>query len=94
MDTVLRDLTASECYVFVDKVIVFADSLQEHARRLEHVLQRFEQASLLLQPSKCVFAQSAVHYLGYTISRDGIMAPSDKVKAIRNYPVPKSVRDV
>jgi hypothetical protein len=77
MDTVLRDLTASECYVFVDDVIIFADLLQEHARRLEHVLQRFEQASSLLQPSKCVFAQSAVHYLGYTISRDGIMASSD-----------------
>jgi uncharacterized protein YerC len=60
MDTVLRDLTARECYVFVNDII-FADSLQEHAQRLEDVLQRFEYSTLLLQPSKCVFAQSAVH---------------------------------
>jgi hypothetical protein len=41
MDTVLRDLTASECYVFVDDIIIYADSIQEHAGRLEHVLQSF-----------------------------------------------------
>jgi hypothetical protein len=94
MDMVLRDLTARDCYVFVDDIIIFAYSLQEHSQRLEDVLQRFEQSTLLLQPSKGVFGLSAVHYLSYTISRDGIMASPDKVKAVIEYPVPKSVRDV
>jgi hypothetical protein len=53
---VLRNLTGKECFVFIDEVILFSDTIQEHARRLEHVLQRFEKANLQLQPEKCVFA--------------------------------------
>ena len=82
MDIVLRDLTGTECYVFIDDVIVFADTKQEHARRLEHVLQGFERANLQLQPTKCVFTQPQVQYLGYVASRDGISASPDKVQAV------------
>ena len=81
MDIVLRNLTGTECYVFIDDVILFADTIEEHACRLKHVLQRFEKAHLQLQPGKCVFAQSQVQYLGYIVSRDGITASPDKVKA-------------
>ena len=94
MDIVLRNLTGTECYVFIDDVILFADTTEGHARQLEHMLQRFEKANLQLQPGKCVFAQPQVQYLGYTVSRDGITASPDKVKAIRQYPVPKNAKDV
>jgi hypothetical protein len=92
MDVVLRDLTGTECWIFLDNLIVFADTIEEHASRLEHVLQRFEKANLQLEPAKCVFAQPQVQYLGYVVSRDGIIASPDKVKAVRQYPIPKNVR--
>jgi hypothetical protein len=57
MDVVLKNLKGAECWVFIDDVIIFSDTIEEHARRLEHVLQRFEKANLQLQVSKCVFAQ-------------------------------------
>ena len=60
IDVVLRNLTGTECFVFIDDVILFSDTIQEHARRLEHVLQRFEKANLQLQPEKCLFAQPQV----------------------------------
>jgi transposase InsO family protein len=94
MDIVLRNLSGTECFVFIDVVIIFSDTIEEHTRRLEHVLQRFEKATLQLQPGKCVFAQPQVHYLGYIVSRDGITASPDKVKAVRQYPVPKNAKDV
>jgi hypothetical protein len=94
MDVVLKNLTGSEPYVFMDDVIMFADSIEEHARLLEHVLQRFDTANLLLQPGKCVFAQPRLQYLGYIVTRDGIEAAPDIVKAVRNYLVPKTVKDV
>jgi hypothetical protein len=78
MDIVLRNLTGTECYVFIDDVILFADTTEGHARQLEHMLQRFEKANLQLQPGKCVFAQPQVQYLGYTVSRDGNTAPPTK----------------
>jgi len=94
MDLVLRDLVGNECYVFVDDVIVLGNTIEEHASSLSHVLERFDRANLQLQPGKCVFAQPQVQYLGYIVSRDGIRASPDKTKAVRNFPVPKNVREV
>jgi hypothetical protein len=82
MDIVLRDLVGNECYVFTDDVIVFGKTIEGHASRLEHVLQRFD--NLQLQPIKCFFAQPQVEYLGYIVSRDGIKASPDKSKAVQN----------
>jgi hypothetical protein len=94
MNTVLKNLIGEELSVFVHDIVVFADSAEEHARRLENVLQRFDQAELQLHPGKCVFAQPKVQYLGYVLSEEGVSASPDKVKAVKEYPTPKNVRDV
>jgi hypothetical protein len=52
MDIVLKELRGMECWVFLDMLIIFSDTIQEHANRLEHFLQRFEKANLLLQTAK------------------------------------------
>ena len=61
---------------------------------MQIVSNTIEKANLLLQPPKCVFAKSKVQYLGHVVSREGISASPDKVKAVREYPTPKSVKDV
>jgi len=52
MDIVLKNLVRFECFVFIDDVIMFSKSAQEHALRLENVLQRFDQANLQLHLGK------------------------------------------
>jgi hypothetical protein len=94
MDVVSRNLVGLECMTFIDDVVVFFTSAEEHALRLEKVLRRFDEANLQLHPGKCVFAQRRVQYLGFVLSEDGISASPDKVKAVRENPVPKNVRDV
>jgi hypothetical protein len=94
MDVVLRNLTGEFCFVFIDDMLVFADTIEEHARRLDKVLQRFEKANLLLQPGKCTFALPQVNYLSYVALRDGVTASLEKVRAVRKYPVPKNVKEV
>jgi len=94
MDVVLRDLTGTECWGFIDDLILFSDTIEEHARRLEHVLRRLDRANLQLQPAKCVSAQAQVQYLGYVVSRDGITASPDKLEAVRRYAVPKNAVDI
>jgi hypothetical protein len=78
----------------VDDLVLYSNTAEEHARRLEHILQRFDQAKLQLHPGKCAFAQPEVQNLGYVLSEKGISASPDKVKAVRNYPKPKNVKDV
>ena len=94
MDIVLKKLVGFYCYVYLDDVVMFSQTAQEHAQRLENVLHRFDKANLQLNTSKCVIAQPQVNYLGYVLSEKGVSASPDKVKAVRDYPTPKSVKDV
>jgi hypothetical protein len=73
--------------------VIFSDTAEEHARRLENVLRRFDQANLQLHPGKCVFAKPQVQYLGYILSERGVSSSPDKVMAVQNYPTLKSVKD-
>jgi hypothetical protein len=83
MDIVLKDLIGEDCYVFLDDVIIYSRTIEEHAARLEKVLKRFEAANLQLHPEKCVIAQSQVNYLGYVLGQRGRTASTDKVKAVK-----------
>jgi hypothetical protein len=58
------------------------------------VLERFDKANLQLNPGKCVLAQSQVQYLGFVLSENEVSASPEKVKAVREYPTPKNVRNV
>ena len=75
-------------------MIIYSHTAEEHASRLGKVLHRLGEANLQLHPGKCVFAKSQVQYLGYILSENGISASPEKVKAVRQYPTPKCVRDV
>ena len=82
-----------DCFVFIDDIIFFSSSAEEHARRQERVLQRFDRANLQLHPGKCVFAQTQVQYLGFVLSEKGVAASQEKVKAVQNFPTPKCVKE-
>jgi len=77
MDVVLKDLVGTECWVFIDDEIIFSRPVQEHAQRLENVLQRFDRANFQLHTGKCVFAQPEVNYLGFVLSEKGVSAWPD-----------------
>ena len=57
-------------------------------------LERFDKANLQLHPGKCAIAQPQVNYLGYVPSDNGVSASADKVKAVKNYPTPRSPKEV
>ena len=69
--------------MFVDDVIVFFNTAEEHAVRLENVLRRFDEANLQLHPGKCVFAHQ-VQYLGFTLSKTESVPPLIKSRLYGN----------
>jgi len=90
MDTILKNLVGTECYIYLDDCVIFSNTAEEHARKLERVLQRFDQANLQLHPGKCAIAQPKVKYLGFELSDKGVSATANKVEAIKGYPKPKN----
>jgi len=54
VDIVLRNLIGTHCWIFIDDLIVFSNTAEEHAQRLEGVLQRLDESNLQLHPGKCL----------------------------------------
>jgi hypothetical protein len=67
MDVVLKNLVGSECFLFLDDIIVFSSTAEEHALRLENVMHRFDEANLQLHPGKCVFAVTSAIFGLYAV---------------------------
>ena len=57
VDVVLKNVVGVQFWIFIHDLIVFSMSAEEHALRLEIVLQRLKEANLQLHPGKCVFAK-------------------------------------
>jgi hypothetical protein len=94
MDKVLLGLGSITCLVFMDDVLVFGRLLQEHTDRLREIFGRLRTAKLTLNLEKCHFTKDSVEYLGHCVTREGVKPSEDKVRAIREYPRPRTVTEV
>lgn len=94
MDNVLRGLTNEHCLVYLDDVIIFSSSLQEHIVSLEEVFKRFRNANLKIQLDKTEFLRKEVAYLGHIITPEGVKPNPDKIEAIMRYPIPKTTKEI
>ena len=94
MELALRDVNLEMCVVYLDDIIVFSNSVEEHLDRLEIIFERLHKAGLKLKPSKCQFLLRRVKYLGYLVSEKGIEMDPDKVQAVKNWPIPQSVDEL
>ncbi|KAI9556842.1 pol polyprotein [Daphnia sinensis] len=94
MDVVLAGLKWNSCLVYLDDIVVFAPTVSQHLERLESVLQRIERAGLKLKLSKCSFLEQSLKVLGFIVSGEGISADPEKISAMRDFPVPRNVKEV
>jgi hypothetical protein len=88
MDMILAGLQWESCVVYVDDIVIFSKSFDEHYKTLEDVLTRLKKHRLRLNLNKVKLCQSKFKLLGYTANKEGIEANDAKVHAILNYPTP------
>ncbi|CAH1254301.1 GIN1 [Branchiostoma lanceolatum] len=95
METVLRGLQPDTCLAYLDDNIVHSvDDTPTHLTKLEAVFLRYREANLKLNPKKCKFLVREVEFLGHIISGDGTRTDPSKVSAVRDWPVPRNVKDI
>ena len=80
--------------VYIDDVLVFSKTLEEHLHHLELVLKRVIEVGLKLKPVKCQFFRQEVEYLGHTITPLGLKTSSRHVAAVDKFPTPTNIREV
>ena len=94
METVIGSLNLNECLLYLDDIIIFSKTFEEHITRLRNVFQKLSDAGLKLNAKKCCFFQTSVKYLGHMVSAKGVEACPDKVKVVKEWPIPTSFKDL
>ncbi|MCG7879415.1 MAG: RNase H-like domain-containing protein, partial [Candidatus Thiodiazotropha endolucinida] len=79
---------------YLDDILIFSSSLEEHLRHISLIFDRLRQHNLKLKLKKCGFLKLETNYLGFVISEQGIKPDEKKVDAIRSLPVPTCVKEV
>ena len=79
---------------YLDDIIIFSNTEEEHLAHIEEIFRRLEAADLKMKRSKCDFFKKHIHYLGHLISADGIRPLKDKLDTIRDMPAPCSSKEV
>ena len=94
IDLVLGDLKWKIAIAYLDDIIVFSKSWEEHLVRLETVFTALERAGLTLKPKKCFFATKKVTCLGHILTPEGVLPDPSKIEAIKNFSEPKNITEL
>lgn len=90
----LHGLIGTKCFVYIDDVIVFVLSLDEHIFKLKQVFNRLCRVGFKLQPAKCEFFKNEIVYLGHKVTSDGLRPLEEKTDKIANFPRPNDKKSV
>ena len=94
MDRVLVGLHWETCLFYLDDIIVFAATFEEHLARLRQVFERLRHAQLKLDAEKCTFAAKKVSYLGHRVTSEGLLPDPTLLAAIKEIAPPKNATEV
>ena len=94
MNTVLSGLQGIKCFIYLDDIVIHGNSLQNHNEKLREILDRLRENNLKLHPDKCEFLRKEVNYLGHVISEDGVKPDPEKVRKVKEFPLPKTTKQL
>eukprot|EP00731_Ephydatia_muelleri_P007558 Em0003g1806a len=90
IDQVLRGLHCT--YVYIDDVLIFSQTAEEHVNHVRQVLQRLHDHGVVINPAKCQFGTAELDFLGHRVNSSGIYPLEERVSAIRNFARPTTYR--
>ena len=94
IDMCLADLPKERILAYIDDIVIFSRTFEEHLQDVESVLHKLREANVSLKLSKCVWAAAEVEYLGFVLSGDGIRPQKQLTEAILQYAVPKTKKEI
>ena len=91
---VLGGLIHNICELYIDDIIIYANTYEEFLQNFEAVLKRLKEYNITISPKKCKLLMTEIEYVGYVIDTTGIrFSPEKKEKAL-NFPTPRTVGEL
>jgi transposase InsO family protein len=94
VNSALSDLLDTSCIVFMDDILVFSQTREDHCQHVQQVLDRLGERKLYCKLSKCEFFKDQVCFLGFVVGPEGVSMEPERVRAIQEWPLPQSIHDV
>jgi hypothetical protein len=94
MNTILHPYLDKFVVVYIDDILVFSKTLEEHLEHLELVLLKLRENRLFAKLSKCEFLLKEIQFLGHIVTPNGIKVDPSKISAIKDWPRPKKLKDL
>ena len=92
MNSIFQEDLDSFVIVYLDDILVFSKTLEQHRNHVKKVLETLRRNKLYCKLSKCQFARQTIDFVGYTVSQNTVAMQSDKLRAIREWPRPSTVK--
>ncbi|KAJ1045290.1 hypothetical protein NDA10_004082 [Ustilago hordei] len=94
INDIFRDIIGIYVVVYLDDFLIFSDTEEAHVKHVTEVLTRLRSNRLFAKLSKCEFHTKTVEFLGYIIKPTGIEMDPEKVRTVKEWPMPESIHDI
>ncbi len=94
MNQVFWDLLDRGVLVYLDDIFIYSKTIEDHKKLLHEVFQRLKKYKLYLKATKCNLFLEKVAFLGHIVTSEGLSVDPSKVDTIKNWPLPRGVKDV
>ena len=94
MDNLLHPFTNSFVVIYLDDILIFNRSWEEHLQHIQQVLNTLQQHQLYANLEKCSFGMTQIQYLGYIVDEHGVHVDPAKIQVIRDWPAPTTLTEL
>ena len=94
MHMVLRAENWEQCLIYLDDILIFGKTFEEHLHLLRNILTRIREAVIKLSPDKCEFFLNQLCFLGHIITQKGIQTDPKKIEAVVNWSKPNTIEEL
>ena len=92
MNSIFKPFLRKFVLVFFDDILIYNKSWKDHVEHVDRVLQLLEEKQFYAKRSKCFFGVQEVEYLGHIVSHEGVKVDPSKIKAIKEWRIPTSIK--
>ena len=92
MYSIFKPLLRKFLLVFFDDILIYSRSWKDHVQHVDNVIKLLKEKQLYEKTSKCFFGVQEVEYLGHIISHEGVKVDPNKIKAIKEWKFPTTIK--